>query len=91
VRYEIKVTFGEIHLKCRQMNWNVARINVNVVVDELSSQITLYTCLTMDIWTQRCRRTSTRFYALWCHPSIMTCFQSKLVPKVFDSTMDTPS
>jgi hypothetical protein len=53
LRYEIKVTFGEISLKLRQMNWNVARINVNVVVDEPPSQITAYTCLTIDIWTQR--------------------------------------
>ena len=62
LHYEIKVTFGEISLKLRQMNWNVARTNVNVVVDELPSQITVYTCLTIDIWTRRCRRTSTRFY-----------------------------
>jgi hypothetical protein len=27
------------------MNWNVARNIVNVVVDELPSQITIYTCL----------------------------------------------
>jgi hypothetical protein len=47
--YEIKITFGEISLKLRQMNWNVARNNVNVVVDELPSQITIYTCLTTDI------------------------------------------
>ena len=39
--YGIKVTFGEISLKLRQTNWNVARINVNVVVDELPSQITV--------------------------------------------------
>ena len=44
-RYEIKVMFGEISLKLRQTNWNVARNNVNVVVDELSTQITTYTCL----------------------------------------------
>jgi hypothetical protein len=62
VHYEIKVTFGEISLKLRQTNWNVARINVNVVVDELPSQITVYTCSTIDIWTRRRRRTSTRFY-----------------------------
>ena len=37
--YEIKVTFGEISLKLCQMNWNVARNNVDVVVDELPSQI----------------------------------------------------
>ena len=58
LRYKIKVTFGEISLKLRQTNWNVAIINVNVVVDELPSQITIYTCLTIDIWTQRRRRTS---------------------------------
>ena len=37
LRYEIKVTFGEIYLKLCQMNWNVAINNVNVVVDELPS------------------------------------------------------
>jgi hypothetical protein len=59
---EIKVTFGDISLKLRQTNWNVAKNNVNVVVDELSSPITIYTCLTIDVWTPRRRRTSTRFY-----------------------------
>jgi hypothetical protein len=39
-RYEIKVMFGEIFFKLCQTNWNVAIINVNVVVDELPSQIT---------------------------------------------------
>ena len=39
LRYEIKVIFGEISLKLCQMNWNVVRNNVNVVVDELPSQI----------------------------------------------------
>jgi hypothetical protein len=39
--FKIKVTFGEISLKLRQTNWNVARKNVNVVVDELPSQITI--------------------------------------------------
>ena len=68
--YEIKVTFGEISLKLRQMNWNVARNNVNDVVDELPSQIIIYTCLTIDIWIGWCRRTSTQFYALWyIHPN----------------------
>ena len=38
LRYETKGTFGEISLKLRQMNGNVARINVNVDVDELPSQ-----------------------------------------------------
>jgi hypothetical protein len=35
-----KCTFGEISLKLHQTNWNVARNNVNVVVDELPSQST---------------------------------------------------
>jgi hypothetical protein len=46
---KIKVMFGEISLKLRQTNWNVGRNNINVVVDELPSQITVYTCLTIDI------------------------------------------
>jgi hypothetical protein len=44
LRYAIKVTFGEISLKLRQTNWNVASNNVNVVANELPSQITTYTC-----------------------------------------------
>ena len=73
--YKIKVTFSEISFKLRQTNWNIAKNNVNVAVDELSSQITIYTCLIIDIWTQRHRRTSTRYYALWCHPPKLTGFQ----------------
>jgi hypothetical protein len=46
--------FGEISLKLRQTEWNVARNNVNVVVYELPIQITIYTCLTIDIWTRWC-------------------------------------
>ena len=57
LRYEIKIAFGEISLKLRQTNLNVARNNVNVVDDELSSQIPVYTCLTIDIWTQRRQHT----------------------------------
>jgi hypothetical protein len=62
LRYEIKITFGEISLKLRQTNWDVARNNVVVVVvvvvvDELSSQIPFYTCLTIDIWTRQRRCT----------------------------------
>ena len=71
LRYKIKVTFGEIYLKLRQTNWNVARINVNVVVDKLLNQIAVYTCLIIDIWTQRQWHTSTRFYAFRCHPPKM--------------------
>jgi hypothetical protein len=48
-RYGIKVTFGGISLKLRQTNWNVARNNVKFVVDELPSQTTFYTCLTISI------------------------------------------
>ena len=40
MRYEIKVTLGEIPFKLHQMNWNVARNNVNVVVDELTKSNT---------------------------------------------------
>ena len=72
---EIKVTFGEISLKLSQTNWNVARNNVNVVADELASLLSVYTCLTIDIWTRRRWRTSMRFYALWCHPPKMAGFQ----------------
>jgi hypothetical protein len=75
LRYEIKSTFGEISLKLRQTNWNVAKCNVNVVVDDLPSQITIYTCLTIDIWMRWRQRTSTRFYALRCHPPKITSFQ----------------
>ena len=75
LRCKIKVMFGEIFLKLRQTNWNVARNNVNVVVDELPSQITVYNRLTIDIWTRRCRCTSTRFYALWRHLPKLTGFQ----------------
>ena len=67
LRYEIKVTFGEISLKLCQMNWNVVRNNVNVVVDELPSQITVQNSLIIDIWTRWHQHMSTRFYALWCH------------------------
>ena len=75
LRYEIKVTFGEISLKLRQTNWIVARNNINVVATELSSRITIYTCLIIDIWTRRRRRTSTRNCTLQCHPPKMAGFQ----------------
>jgi hypothetical protein len=75
LRYKIKVRFGEISLKLRHTNWNVVRNNESVVVDELPSQIIIYTCLTIDIWTRRRRRISTWFYALWCHPPKMMGFQ----------------
>jgi hypothetical protein len=50
LRYKTKGTFGEISLKLRQTNWNVAGNNVNVVVDEHQvNQLTIYTYLTFDI------------------------------------------
>ena len=66
---------GEISLELCQTNWNVVRYNVNVVVDELQSQITVYTCLTIEICTLRRRRTSTWFYALRCHLPKLVGFQ----------------
>jgi hypothetical protein len=36
-----------------QTNWNVAKNNVYVVVDEVPSQVTVYTCLILEIWAQR--------------------------------------
>ena len=64
LRFEIKVTFDEISFKLPQTNWNVAKNNVNVVVDELSSQIIVYTCLTIDVWIQQRQHTSMWFHAL---------------------------
>jgi hypothetical protein len=75
LRYEIKGAFGEIYLKLRQTNWNVARNYVNVVSNELPGQIIHYTCLIIDIWTRWRRHTSTRFYALRCHLPKMAGFQ----------------
>jgi hypothetical protein len=40
LHYETKGTFGEISLKLRQTNWNVAKNNVHIVDDELPSQST---------------------------------------------------
>ena len=74
LRYEINITFGEIS-QTLPKNWNVVINNVNVVVDELPSQIIFYNRLTIDIWNQQRPRTSTWFYALWCHPSKMASFQ----------------
>jgi len=64
LHYEIKVTFGEISFKLHQTIWNVAINNVNVVADELPSQIKIYICLIIDIWTRQRRRTSTQFGAI---------------------------
>jgi hypothetical protein len=50
LHHAIKVMFGEFFLKIRQTDWNVAKNIVNVVVDELPSQITIYTCLIIDVW-----------------------------------------
>ena len=59
LHYEIKVTFGEISLKVRQTKWNVAKNNANIVAYELPSQIAVYTCLAIDIWTRQRQCTST--------------------------------
>jgi hypothetical protein len=83
LRYEIKVTFGEISPKLCQTKWNVPKNNVNVGTDELPSQIIVYTCLTIDIWTRQRQRTSTRFSAI---RQKCRAF-SELVPKVFDFIM----
>ena len=32
LRYEVKVTFGESSLKLRETNWNVVKIDVNVLL-----------------------------------------------------------
>ena len=53
LRYKTKATIGKMFFKLRQMIWNVGINYVNIVVDELSSQIRVYTCLTIDIWTQQ--------------------------------------
>jgi hypothetical protein len=45
-------------------------------VDELPSQkIIVYTCLAIDVWTSGRWRTSTQFYALWCHLLKLADFQ----------------
>jgi hypothetical protein len=76
LRYKIKITFEKKkNFKLRETNWDVAKNNVNVVPYELPSQISVYTCLTIDIWTRRLRSTSTRFYVLWSHPLKMAYFQ----------------
>ena len=83
--------FGKISVKLCQTNWNVAKNNVNVVANELPSQTTIYTCLTIDIWTLTA---STHINAVLC-ASVSSAqiggLPMKLVPKVFDFTMDTPS
>ena len=49
----MKITLGEISLNLHQTNWNIARNNVNVIADELPSQIIVYTSSTIDVWTRR--------------------------------------
>jgi hypothetical protein len=68
-------------------------ININVFVDELPSQITVYTCLTIEIWTRQHQRTSMWFYVLRCHPPKMAGFQWNLMPKsnfIMDETPNSP-
>ena len=91
VCYEIKVMFGENSLKLRQTNWNVAKNNVNVVVDELPSQI--YSLHLFSNWYLDLT-VSTPINVVLCAlvPSVQNGrLPVKLVPKVFDFTMDTPS
>ena len=76
--------FDEISLKLRQMNWNVAINNVNVVADELSSQRIIYTCLTTVIWTQQVLCALVPFAQ---NGGLL----GKLAPKAFNFTMDIPS
>jgi hypothetical protein len=38
LRYDIKIMFGEISLKLCRTSWNVAKKNVNVVVDDLRTK-----------------------------------------------------
>jgi hypothetical protein len=90
--YKIKVTFGEISLKLCQTHWNVAKNNVNVVVDELPSQLIVYTCLTIDIEldgvdAHQCG--FMRFGAICPKWRASSEIGTKL--KVIDFTMDTPS
>ena len=47
-----------------------------LLMKNLPSQITIYISLTIDIWTQRRRRTSTWFYVLWYHLHKMVGFQT---------------
>ena len=75
LRHKIECISGEISLKLCQTNWNVVKNNINVVDDELPSQMIVYTCLTIDIWIRWRRRTSLWFYALECHPPNMAGFQ----------------
>ena len=76
LRFKTKVTFGEIslsqtlsnelkccHNQCKCCCWWTTKPNKS------------FTCLIIDIWTWRCRRTSTRFYALRCHLPKLASFQ----------------
>jgi hypothetical protein len=91
LRYEIKVTFGEFFPKLCQMNWNVARNDVNVVADELPDQITFYTCF--KNWCLDSTASTHINVVLFSPvPSAQNGgLPVKLTPKVFNFTMDTPS
>ena len=89
MRYEIKVTFGENSLKLRQTNWKVVIFNVNVVVDELSSQITVY--ILFNNWYLE-STASKHINTVLC--TLVSSAQNggllvKLAPEVFNFTMDT--
>ena len=91
LRFKIKVTFGEFLHKLRQTNWNVARNIVSVVVDELPSQRTVYTCSTIDILDSMA---STHINVVLC--TLVSSAQNgglpmKWAPEVFNFTIGTPS
>ena len=82
--------FGEISLKLRQTNWNVAKNNVSIVVDELPSQN--YSSHLFNNWYLD-STASTHINAILgaLVPSVQKWRPSnEMAPKVFDFTMDTP-
>ena len=84
--YEIKVTFSEISFKLRQTNWNVAINKVNVVVDKLPSQITVY--IFFNNWYLDLAA-SMHINTVRCHPPKMVSFQWNWCQK-FSTLLWTP-
>jgi hypothetical protein len=85
LRYKIKVPYGEISLKLRQTNWNVAVNNVSVKSNNI---LHLFDNRYLD------STASTHINTVLCAlvPSAQNGgLQVKLEPKVFNFTMDTPS
>ena len=89
--FKIKVTFGEISLKLRQINWNVAKINVNVVcwwTTKSNNNPHLFNNWYLD------STAPTHINAVFCAsvpPAQNGGLPDKLTPKVVNFTMDTPS